>query len=258
MKNLPVQTHDMVLLVSEPSTKQPYHDQSRDYLTSIVHELKNPISAIIAFSDILQEDITDPKTVQDCLDHAKEIIKIANDLNELVHDLLDANSINSGSFAVDLSQEIDIADIIRRSVKINYDYSLLRHIIIKTTIENDLELVKLDAKRMKQILNNLISNALKYSPDKTEISIHAQNIVDLENKKFLQIKVCDQGFGMSETELAAIFEKYKTFDNPNRGKVDSLGLGLPITKHLVELQNGSISFESKPNQGTEVTLKFPI
>jgi signal transduction histidine kinase len=279
-----------------------------DFISSISHELKTPLNAIIAFADLLKENLSLISKIEDkeldsnkqkmlvaeANDFVKEISLVAGDMNELIHDLLDVGSLASGNFSIDLSKEIDIADVIKRSVRINHDFAIRRGIQIKVEIGDDLGVaviqnternllnseskkthemsryarhdivgchpafiagsskIHLDAKRMKQILINLISNAIKYSPEKTEIKISCK-----ENQKFLEIIISDQGFGMSEEEIDKAFEKYQTIENPNRGKVDSFGLGLPITKKLVELQNGKIEVRSKVNEGTEVILKFP-
>ena len=77
------------------------------------------------------------------------------------------------------------------------------------------------------------------------------------NPEFLEILVIDQGFGMNEEQVKTAFEKYQTIQNPNSGTVDSFGLGLPIAKHLIELQNGTIEVKSELNVGTEIKLRFP-
>ena len=119
----------------------------------------------------------------------------------------------------------------------------------------------------RQILVNLISNAIKYSPKNTEIKISAKQVTtggsavpgdtSVTNNNFLQIIVSDQGFGMTDPQLENAFQKYQTIQNPNSGKVDSFGLGLPIVKQLVELQRGTIEIESELNKGTAIKLKFP-
>ncbi len=116
--------------------------------------------------------------------------------------------------------------------------------------------IKLDAKRIKEVLTNLISNAVKYSPKQSEVKITAKNSFE-NNQEFLEICVVDQGFGMTNSQIQTAFQKYQTIQNPNLGSVDSFGLGLPITKQLVELQNGKLEVRSELNKGTEIKLKFP-
>lgn len=226
---------------------------SSDFLPAIIHELKNPLNAILGFSQLLHCEIKNKNSAEECADYANEITIAAKELNELIHDLLDVGAANSGIFSADISKKISIQDVIRRSIKLNYDYAAARSIVIKSKVSNDIGLVNLDAKRMKQIITNLISNAVKYSPHKTEIEVKAQ-ITDQK----LEITISDQGFGMTESQVKTAFVKYKTIQNPNSGKVDSFGLGLPITKHLVELQKGTIGVESEPNKGTKIKLSFPV
>lgn len=225
-----------------------------EFISSIIHELRNPLNVIIGFSSILSRDCKN-LSHEEIIDCAKEIDQVAHDMNELINDLLDIRTGEKKGFFVDLSKEIDVVDLIKRSVKLNYDYSLTRGITIKTEIADGLKPINLDAKRMKQILHNLISNALKYSPRNTEIKVSVNNFVK-DNKNYLEITVLDQGFGMSEDDLKVAFSRYGTIANENSGKVDSCGLGLPITKELVELQNGEIEVKSTINKGSEFKLKF--
>lgn len=230
--------------------------QPSDFINSIIHEIRNPLNAIICFSEFLKQEVKNPKLAEECADYAMEINQAANDLSEIVEDLLDFGSIASGNFSVDLNNEISVQELIRRVIKLNYDLSLRRKIRLKMQIADDVDVIKLDMKRMKQVLANLVSNAIKYSNEDTEITVSAKNIVK-DGQRILQISVADQGFGMDEEQVKTAFEKYQTVENPNSGIVDSFGLGLPITKHLVELQNGKISVRSEVEKGSEFILEFP-
>ena len=230
--------------------------KSSDFINSIIHEIKNPLNAIICFSEFLKQEVKNPKLAEECADYAIEINQAANDLSEIVEDLLDVGSIASGNFSVDLSNEICVKDLIRRVIRLNYDLSLRRRIRLKMQVADDVSVIKLDVRRMKQILANLVSNALKYSNGNTEITLSAKNIVK-DEKKLLQISVVDQGFGMTKDQVKTAFKKYQTIENPNSGIVDSFGLGLPIAKQLVELQNGKISVKSEVGIGSEFILEFP-
>lgn len=230
--------------------------QSSDFINSIIHEIKNPLNAIICFSEFLKQEVKNLKLAEECADYASEINQAANDLSEIVEDLLDVGSMASGNFSVDLDNEISVKELIRRVIKLNYDLSLRRKIRLTMHISDDVSVIKLDMKRMKQILANLVSNAIKYSDENTEIMLSVRNIIK-DEKKLLQISVVDQGFGMDEEQVNRAFEKYQTIENPNSGIVDSFGLGLPITKQLVELQNGKISVKSEVGKGSEFILEFP-
>ena len=161
-----------------------------------------------------------------------------------------------GLFRVSLTKSIDVKNVIERSVKLNYGYAMRSNIVIQSEVAGDVTMIKLDEKRMKQILTNLISNAAKYSSPRTSIKIIAKRILENESE-FLQIIIVDQGFGMTKEQIITAFQKYKTIQNPNSGKVDSFGMGLPIVKQLVELQNGVIEVESEVGKGTKIKLIFP-
>lgn len=225
-----------VVLNSKPS----FALSSSEFLSAVSHELKTPLNAIIGFSDV------------ECMDYVNEINSAALEMNELVHDLLDVGNVAAGNFLVDLSKEIDVPDMVKRAVRLNYDYALRRKIELKLEIAEDVKLIRLDFKRMKQVLANLISNALKYSSQGSDVKIIVKN-----NLEYLEILVSGQGFGMKPEQVKTAFEKYKTIENPNSGTVDSFSLGLAITKHLVEIQNGSLEVKSEINKGTEIKLRFP-
>jgi len=237
---------------------------SSEFLTAITHELKTPLNAIIGFSDVLREDINNQNLLAECLDYISEINRTALEMNELVNDLLDVGAIASGNFSVDLSCDIDISDVLKRALRINHDYALKRNVSLKLEISDDVKFIKLDEKRMKQVLTNLVSNAVKYTPKQSEVKIICRNIsphpllaLTKPNPEFLEILIIDQGYGMTYQQLENAFKKYQTIQNPNSGKVDSFGLGLPIVRQLVELQNGTIEVKSELNVGTEIKLRFP-
>lgn len=233
------------------STTQP-----SEFLTAVVHELKTPLNAIIGLSDIASDAVHYQFTPQELAGYARDINLAAMELNELIHDILDVEQAASGSFSVDLSQKINVSEVLKRSVKLNYDYSLIRGVSVKIEENDALEEINLDAKRLKQIVTNLISNAVKYSPKNSEVLIMSRSLMEKE-VKYLEISIKDQGFGMNQEQVQIAFQKYQTIKNPNSGKVDSFGLGLPIVKQLVEQQKGTIKVETAINKGTEIKLRFP-
>jgi len=229
---------------------------SRDFINSIIHELKNPLNAIAGYTSLASDELKNSQSIDKSLEYISEIEKATSDLNELIHDLLDVGYSGNFRFSVDVSKLINVRDVIARSVRLNYDFAVKRNIVIKSQIDEDISLINLDSKRTKQILANLISNSIKYSPSNTVINVVAKNI-NHYNHKFLRINIIDQGFGMNQEQLKNAFEKYQTIHNPNSGMVDSFGLGLPIVKELVELQKGQIFVKSVLGMGSEFIIEFP-
>jgi two-component system, cell cycle sensor histidine kinase PleC len=237
---------------------------SHDLLPSISHELKTPINAIIGFSDVLREAMKRPNSADECLDYINEISTAAFEMSELISDLLDVTQALSGNFSVDISKKIDVSYAVKRAAKLNHDYALRRNISLKLEISESLKPINLDAKRVKQIVTNLISNAIKYSAKNTEVKVicktiapHPLRVNTKPDPEFLEISVIDQGLGMTESQVQIAFQKYKTIENPNSKMVDSFGLGLPIVKQLTELQDGSIEVRSEIGKGTEMRIRFP-
>jgi len=124
---------------------------------------------------------------------------------------------------------------------------------IEKIIAADLPDLWADSRRLRQILNNLISNAIKYSPENTTVRIIAHSIDGI-----LQILVEDEGFGMTPGQIDIALSKYGTIKNDNSDKVDSIGLGLPLVHQLMKAHNAKFDIESAPNKGTSITLTFKL
>ena len=233
--------------------KEYVASNENNILASVSHDLRNPLSAIIHAAEFLEEDnqnTLNPDSI--CL--LKSIKDSSKEALEMVSDLLDVLQINSGKFNANLDHKIDIKEIIKRCIQLTHNLYYKKQININFTTEDNLPNIHLDNRRMKQILINIISNSVKYSKDKTEITINTKVITKL-NDKFLQITVKDQGFGMSPEELKLSLKDYKVVDDR---RIDSFGLGMSLIKQLVEAQNGYMLIKSKKNVGTKFYLNFPI
>jgi len=224
-----------------------------EFLAAISHDIRNPLLAIVSFAHLIQDD--EIATKAEIAEWGKDIENCTTEVLQFINDLMDVNQVASGEFSIDMSKKVDIAEIVRRSIRVNRDFArrkkmeILSHITTETTFAN------LDPRRMKQILVNLISNAVKYSKDATKIEIFVQKVFE-EGKPKLQIAVKDRGFGMNEEQIKKALEKYGTIKNENSDKVDSFGLGLPLVKSLVEAQGGKMTIDSTIGVGTTVTLTF--
>jgi K+-sensing histidine kinase KdpD len=218
-------------------------------LASVSHDLRNPLSAIIYAIDFLIEGNNDNFDEESNF-IAKSIKYSAKEALDMVNDLMDVTQANSGKFNVNLDHKIDIGEVIERSIQLTKHLYYNKKIQIETNIENDISLINLDQKRMKQILVNIISNSIKYSEENTKITINAR----LYNN-FLEILIKDQGFGMCPEELQIALSDYGVIDGR---RIDSFGLGIPLIKHLVEIQKGIIDIKSEKSIGTEFFIRFPI
>lgn len=221
-----------------------------DFLSYTNHELRSPLNAIILGSEMISGRFFGALSDK-YADYAREIHNNGKDLLQFIEDLLDEAQASSGSFSV-IEQETDLRDVIKRAVNLNSNRATKHRIAIETDIPDDLPNLWVDPKRMRQIINNLISNSIKYSPENTTISISAEM---QEDKLLLTVK--DQGFGMTEKELGIALTEYGTVKNQKTGLVDSIGLGLPLVKKLVEAHGAEFTIESEHNKGTKITITFP-
>lgn len=175
---------------------------------------------------------------------------------DFVEDLLDTNQIESGDFALDKIQDCAIGDLIDRIILLNKSFAIRNKIHLKTEIENNLPKLRCDARRMKQILANLINNAVKYSKAEGDVVIKAKHLKE-EHKIYLEI--IDSGIGMSEEEIKMILSgNGKNIDKSSLENVDSHGIGMPIVLKLIELHQAKIEIESQKNIGTKIKLFFEI
>jgi signal transduction histidine kinase len=247
------------------------------FLTSISHELKNQIVPIFSLSEMIKDQffgkIDDVKNKKEYLEAAEDIHNAAQEMLEFLNDLMDMAFSESGDFSVNL-ENVDLANLIERSIKINKDLALRKNIqIVFNRGQSSLPNITLDPRRTKQILINLISNSVKYSPENTTITINTR----IENNNKLTISIQDQGIGMNTEQIQMALDgkgtqidksalknhHYQTQHHKQthshkqtQTQIDSHGIGMPLVKKLVELQNGEMKILSKIEEGTEIILCF--
>ncbi|MES2962214.1 MAG: ATP-binding protein [Pseudomonadota bacterium] len=257
------------------SMAEQANEAKSEFLAQSVHEFKNFVFGIQGCAEIIKSDLKNliHKIENSSTDQAKnlhelkidfelslDIIDSANELTDFINDLIDLNQAESGEFKINKSPNpTNIANILKQSVKLMQKRAKKSNILIITKIEENLyQPLFLDQRRVKQVVINLISNAVKYSPQETIVEVFAKTIDDEKGIKPKRVEMifCDHGFGMTEEEVEISLQKYKTIENANRGKVDSMGLGLPIVKYLVEKQGGTLEIKSEKNLGTTIRVVF--
>ncbi len=218
------------------------------------HDLKNYIFGISGLAKLLLER----KNIKnEDLELLNSIDEQSDELGYFVEDLLDTNQNETGVFALGRIEDCSIKDLIQRMVLLNKSLAIKHRVEIVTNIADRMSKLRCDPRRMKQILNNIINNAIKYSFADTTITITAKQLRD---KKQIYIEVKDEGIGMSEEEIAmALDGNGENIDKSELGKeIDSHGIGMPIVKSLVELHNGKLEIESVKKKGSKVKLYFNL
>ncbi len=221
-----------------------------DFVNMVAHELRSPLVAIRQLNSVLLEGLAGPlgEKQQDFI--KRGMAKIDSLLN-LINDLLDIAKLEAGKF-VQHQVPTDIGKIIEEIVALMEPKAQKQGIALTYSVLN-LKPVQADPKRIEEIFNNLISNAINYSPEGGRVTISAKGMGE-----YMEIQVEDTGVGILKEELPKIFDKFYRVKNPKTRQVIGTGLGLAIVKGVVDAHQGSIHVESVPDVGTTFKVLLPI
>ncbi|WP_080844465.1 two-component system histidine kinase PnpS [Cytobacillus gottheilii] len=239
-----------VLLVFHDITELKKLEQMRkDFVANVSHELKTPITSIKGFSETLLDGAMEDK--QALTDFLKIILQESDRLQSLVQDLLDLSKIEQQGFS--LSKEIfDIQVMMKEVLAIMHGKLEEKDISLFFERQEEAILMEGDPSRLKQVIINLLSNAISYTPQGGRISLTVAN-----GPKTLFIKVQDTGIGIEQEEIPRIFERFYRVDKARSRNSGGTGLGLAIVKHIVEAHKGKISVESDVGEGTSFHIELP-
>jgi len=223
-------------------------DQLKSSLVSTVsHELRTPLTLIQGFSELLlTRSNLDSVQSQAAL---TQIHASSQRLGRLIDDLLSVSRIESGRLNAELTA-IDLGQVVSDVIS---SFSVDEGHRFTTDIAPDTGTVLADRDKILQVLTNLVSNAVKYSPTGSEVTVRARPV-----SNHAEVEVSDEGIGMSPSESEQVFEKFSRSNRPEVRKVGGTGLGLYITKNLVELQGGQLWMRSEPGRGSTFTFSVPL
>ena len=221
------------------------------FLANMSHELRTPLSAIISAAEALLGEVFGPLTEKQAK-HIQSALSNGNHLLQLINDILDICKIEAGKMSLNFS-EFYMSEIVENSCAVVRSIANRKNIEIDVRLEPADFLVRADAVKVKQILYNLLSNAVKFTPDHGRIEIEA-----LRQPRLIQIRVRDNGIGIREEDQERVFIEFEQVDNSYQRLYEGTGLGLPLTKKLVEMHGGQIYLISKEGAGTEVVFTLPI
>lgn len=221
-----------------------------DFVSMVSHEIRSPINSLLMQLKIILDGLageTTPKQ-REILERASE--KMLN-LNNLVTELLDLSRIESGLVAHE-KELIDVNALLQEQVTFHTPYAQKKGMLIDLAIERTLPRLLANPRHLEEVLSNLITNAIKYSPEGGRISIEG-GVTD----EYLSLKVADTGFGISEEDLDKIFTRFYRVKDDKTRTIHGTGLGLAIVKSIVDSLHGSISVNSTPGKGTEFAILLP-
>ncbi|MGM0508874.1 MAG: ATP-binding protein [Fusobacteriota bacterium] len=227
-------------------------NKEKDQLLSIAsHDLRSPVSVLKMYSECILEDHADTMDPE-VLDFTKSVNKRSTFLIELLSEILDLNKIESGIVDLNLT-EIKYNNFVEEVIKLNRRLAKQKN--IKIFLENNIKdlKIKIDKSKIEQVINNILSNAIKYSFKNKNIFIEIT-----KNKKYIITKIKDQGQGIPEDEVNKIFDKFVTTSVKATDGETSTGLGLAIVKKIIEVHHGKIKVSSKFGEGSTFTFYLPI
>tara|TARA_R110000868_G_scaffold1253_4_gene9684 strand:- start:2377 stop:4665 length:2289 start_codon:yes stop_codon:yes gene_type:complete len=223
-----------------------------EFIANMSHELRTPLNAIIGFSGLLQQEPFGQLGHEKYREYSTDIRESGEHLLSLINDILDLAKVESGN--ADLYEEdVDFAKLVRSIEVIMQHHIAERDIDCAIIIPEDLPLIRLDERKVKQVLMNVMSNAIKFSAAGGKVTVEASIAPD---KQFV-FQVRDTGIGMSEENIPMAFAKFRQIDSALNREYEGTGLGLPLARGLTELHGGTIEIESKLGHGTAVTIRLP-
>ena len=226
--------------------------QKSDFLAKVSHEIRTPLNAIIGFSEVMMEERFGEMNNPRYLGYARDIHNSGEHLISLVNDLLDLSKIEAGKLDLTFAS-VQLNELIREAVAIMQPDANKDRIIIRTSLEDGLPNVVADARSIRQIALNLLSNAVKFTNSGGQVIISTA----LEENGEVSMRVRDTGVGMSEAELEIALEPFRQVGTESHGKANGTGLGLPLTKALVEANRAKFVINSRVDYGTLIHVTFP-
>ena len=222
-----------------------------DFLTATSHELRTPLNAILGFSEILTGEMFGPMQNERYLEYAKIIHKSGGHVLSLINDLLDLSKLDAGKLELCV-EPVQILKVIIDCVRSVEPQATRDQVGISIHVHDGVDELSVDNRRMHQMLLNLLSNALKFTPSGGEITIEV-----FRRGPDIAISVSDTGIGIRAEDIPKVLEPFGQVESMLSQKHKGTGLGLPLTKELAELHGGSLTMESSVDVGTTVTITLP-
>ena len=241
-------THQRELLASARAANQAAHAKTM-FLATMSHEIRTPLNAVIGYSEFLNRPRLTPLEIQE---YTSGISRSANALLSLINDILDLSKIEAGK--IDMTGRCDLVKLFDEMEALFHYRAVTKNIRLSHTIRRDFPVLRLSEEHIRQVMLNLIGNAVKFT-DSGMVEWTAEAHEDGDGTIAVDIFVNDTGIGVSKEKLKTIFEPFVQDGATRGGKIYSgTGLGLPIVKRLLEACNGTIKMESEPGEGTRTSI----
>ncbi len=239
------------ILVESRKSAETASAAKSDFLANMSHELRTSLNSIIGFSELLLDNMAG-ELIEKQREYVADILESGKHLLELINDILDLSKIEAGKMELEL-EEFSLKDLILRSISMFKAKALKHNIKVTADISDGIERVLADGTKIKHVIFNLLSNALKFTPDGGEVEIAVKKIA-----KEVHVTVRDSGTGIDKEDIPKLFNPFQQIGKTPDEMREGTGLGLNLSKRLVELQGGKIWAESDPGKGSKFSFTIPV
>jgi signal transduction histidine kinase len=222
------------------------------FLANMSHELRTPLNAIIGFSDVLRSELFGPLGKERYQEYAEDIHSSGQHLLAIIDDILDLARIEAGHATMD-EGKVDVKAILAASLRMMQGLADSRGITVDQRLSPQAICLWGSERMLRQVFVNLISNAVKYTPDGGHVTVGSR----LSDKGELEVEIADTGIGMSPQDIILALQPFRRINNELSSRTKGTGLGLPLSKSMIEMHDGTLRIESAPSEGTSVTVRFP-
>ena len=236
---------------SEKSLTEFAGQSKKQFLANMSHELRTPLNAVIGFSELIKTEAMGPLAHDQYRQYVDDIHQCSTHLLSVINDILDQSKVEGGRFEL-REQRLDVGAPLRRAVDRMTQPARDSDHDLKVDIPDDLPPVLADERALEQIAVNLMSNAIKFTPNGGTITVAARGGVD-----GIGFSVSDTGIGIAADQIPVVLQPFRQFEAGLDRAYGGSGLGLPLSAAMVELHGGSISIDSTPGEGTVVSIDLP-
>lgn len=223
-----------------------------DFLARVSHEIRTPLNAIIGFSDMMAGERFGPIGHSRYIEYATDIGRSGRHVLDIVNDLLDISKIEAGEMDLEFAS-VGLNEAITEAVSLVQPQANSQRVIIRTALSQAVPNVVADLRSIKQIALNILSNAIRFTPSGGQIVVSTS----YEGNGSVVLRIRDTGVGMTRSELEQAMKPFRQVATNARKRGDGTGLGLPLTKAMVDANRATFSINSSPNEGTLVEVTFP-
>ncbi len=240
----------IILVLQDITEQQKLDNMRKDFVANVSHELKTPLTSIKSYTETLLDGVIDDKET------ARQFLEVINSesdrMSRLVKDLLQLSNFDSNKASLDFEYH-DLFHLVQFTVRKMDMHAKFKSQSLKLISEIDEMILYMDHDRIEQVLLNILSNAIKYTPEHGKIKVYVY-----QSGKMVYVKISDTGMGIPEKDLDHVFERFYRVDKARSRELGGTGLGLSIAKEIVEHHKGVITIQSLAEQGTEVIIGLPI